>query len=77
MHRPLIAILLDACEPAWLEYWLAAGDLPVLAGLRDERALRITGSSPVSAGMAGAEPTGRIFPAYSASIASGTIWKRS
>lgn len=38
MSRPVIAILLDACEPAWLEHWLAAGDLPVLAGLRDESA---------------------------------------
>jgi hypothetical protein len=34
MSRPVIAILLDACEPAWLEDWLAAGDLPVQPAFR-------------------------------------------
>jgi hypothetical protein len=38
MHRPVIAILFDSCEPVWLENWLAAGGLPVLASLRDESA---------------------------------------
>ncbi len=38
MNRPVIAILLDACEPAWLERWLAAGELPTLALLRDASA---------------------------------------
>ena len=38
MSRPVLAILLDACEPAWLERWLDAGDLPALASLRAQSA---------------------------------------
>lgn len=38
MTRPVIAILLDACEPAWLARLLDAGDLPVLASLRAQSA---------------------------------------
>ena len=38
MSRPVTAILPDACEPAWLERWLDAGDLPALASLRAQSA---------------------------------------
>ncbi|MDZ4737099.1 MAG: alkaline phosphatase family protein [Rhodospirillaceae bacterium] len=38
MHRPVIAILLDAWEPAWIERWFAEGYLPTLARLHAESA---------------------------------------
>ncbi|MEX1109935.1 MAG: alkaline phosphatase family protein [Dongiaceae bacterium] len=38
MDRPVIAILLDAWEPAWIERWMADGYLPTLARLHGESA---------------------------------------
>jgi len=38
MRRPVVAILLDGVEPAWLDRWIGAGHLPVLARLRAESA---------------------------------------
>jgi len=38
MRKPVIAILLDALEPAWLDRWIAQGQLPTLAKLRADSA---------------------------------------
>lgn len=37
-RKPVICIMLDAFEPAWLERWIAAGHLPTLGHLRAESA---------------------------------------
>lgn len=38
MRKPVIAILLDSLEPAWLDRWIAEGQLPTLAKLRADSA---------------------------------------
>lgn len=38
MRKPVISIMLDAVEPAWMERWIAAGHLPTLGKLRAESA---------------------------------------
>jgi predicted AlkP superfamily phosphohydrolase/phosphomutase len=63
MPRTVIAILLDACEPAWLERWLDAGDLPAFASLREQSARfelhgvhPFTGELPIHALLTSTQP---------------------